>query len=250
MLSKKIVKYIQSLSQKKLRDEEGVFMAEGPKLVGEFLASESFTCKIICAQKEWFSENEKLFNISVPDIYEADEDILRKISLLKTPNKVVAVFEKRESNLQPQLSSKITLILEGISDPGNMGTIIRIADWFAIHNIICSEDSVDCYNPKVIQSTMGSLARVHILYTDLTTFFLAHKNISIYAATLSGKNILEFKNLQEGFILIGNESTGVSEKLLAISKEQITIPRYGNAESLNAAVATGIILSHLRSPLS
>lgn len=250
MLSKKIVKYIQSLSYKKLRDEEGAFIAEGPKVVAELLASQNFVCKIVCAEKEWLLSNKDLFNIPLSDIYEIDEDSLQKISLLKTPNKVIAVFRKKELSIQPELSNKITLALDEISDPGNMGTIIRIADWFAIENIICSENCVDCYNPKVVQSTMGSLARVNIFYTDLKTFFSTHENISIYAATLSGKNVSEFKGLHEGFILIGNESKGINEELLDLSKNQITIPRSGNAESLNAAVATGIILSHIKSPLS
>ncbi len=245
MLSKKIVKYIQSLSHKKLRDEEGAFIAEGPKVVAELLSSQNFVCKIVCAEKEWLLSNKGLFNNPLSDIYEIDEDSLQKISLLKTPNKIVAIFNKKNANTNPQLLNKITLILDSISDPGNMGTIIRIADWFAIENIICSEDCVDCYNPKVIQSTMGSLARVNIFYTDLEAFFSSHENISIYAATLSGKDVSEFKGLHEGFILIGNESKGISEELLDLSKNQITIPRYGNAESLNAAVATGIILSHM-----
>lgn len=246
MLSKKIVKYIQSLSHKKYRDEEGAFIAEGPKIIAELLASQNFTCKIVCAEKEWISANKDLFNSSPSNIYEIDEASLQKISLLKTPNKVVAIFSKKELSKQPELSNKISLALDGIGNPGNMGTIIRIADWFAIENIICSEDCVECYNPKVVQSTVGSLARVNILYTDLKSFFLSNKNISIYAATLSGKNVSEFKNIHEGFILIGNESKGISKELLTISKNQITIPRYGNAESLNAAVATGIILSHMR----
>lgn len=250
MLSKKIVKYIQSLSHKKLRDEEGAFIAEGPKVVAEFLVSQNFICKIACAEKEWLFANKDSLDIPQSDIYEIDENSLKKVSLLKTPNRVIAVFRKKKSNTQPQLDNKITLVLDGIRDPGNMGTIIRIADWFAIENIICSEDSVDCYNPKVVQSTMGSLARVNILYTDLKSFFSSHKNISIYAATLSGKNVSEFNKISKGFILIGNESEGISEELLAVSKNQITIPRYGNAESLNAAVATGIILSHMISFLS
>ncbi len=245
MLSKNIAKYIQSLSHKKLRDEEDAFIAEGPKVVAGLLASKNFICKIICGEKEWLLVNKILFNSPLTDIYEVDDRSLKKISLLKTPNKVIAVFRKKESNFQPQLSNKITLVLDDISDPGNMGTIIRIADWFGIENIICSENCVDVYNPKVVQSTMGSLASVNILYAVLTDFFQAHKNINLYAATLSGKNVSEFQNLHEGFILIGNESKGISDELLALSKNQITIPRFGHAESLNAAVATGIILSHV-----
>lgn len=246
MLSKKLVKYIQSLSHKKLRDEEGVFVAEGPKVVSELLASGIFSCKIICAEKDWILANENSIIIPHTDIHEIDEDLIKKISSLKTPNKVVAIFKKRELNPNPLLTGKISLILDEISDPGNMGTIIRIADWFAIENIICSVGCVDCYNPKVVQSTMGSLARVDILYTDLKTLMLTHKSIHTYAATLTGKDVGEFRSVDQGFLLIGNEAKGVSEQLLTMAKDQITIPRYGHAESLNAAVATGIILSHLK----
>ncbi len=246
MLSKKLVKYIQSLSHKKLRDEEGVFVAEGPKVVSEFLTSGIFSCKMICAEKDWILANENCFAFEKTDILEIDEDSIKKVSSLKTPNKVVAIFKKRELNPNPLLNGKISLILDDISDPGNMGTIIRIADWFAIENIICSLGCVDCYNPKVVQSTMGSLSRVDILYTDLKSVLLSNESIHTYAATLSGKDISEFRNVDEGFLLIGNEAKGLSEQLLAIAKDQVTIPRYGHAESLNAAIATGIILSHLK----
>ncbi|MEO8108543.1 MAG: RNA methyltransferase [Ginsengibacter sp.] len=249
MLSKKVAKYIQSLSHKKLRDDLGAFVAEGPKVVSELLSSGKFNCKLICADKEWLEQSQNFISIPVEEIFEIDQETLKKISLLKTANKVVAVFYKKEEIHLPPFSNKITLLLDGISDPGNLGTIIRIADWFAIENIICSENCVDCYNPKVVQSTMGSLGRVNLFYKELSSFISANKNIHTYAAALAGRPLSAFKNLQEAFILIGNESKGVSEKLLAMSTDQITIPKYGDAESLNAAVATGIILSHL-SPLS
>lgn len=249
MLSKKVAKYIQSLSHKKFRDDLGAFVAEGPKVVSELLSSGKFSCKIICAQKEWLEQAKDFINIPVTDIYEIDEEALKKNSLLKTPNKVVAVFYKKEEIHIPFLSNKVTLLLDDISDPGNLGTIIRIADWFAIENIICSENCVDCYNPKVVQATMGSLGRVNIFYKELSSFIADNRNIHTFAAALAGRPLSAFKNLREAFILIGNESKGVSEHLLAMSADQINIPKYGGAESLNAAVATGIILSHL-SPLS
>ena len=245
MLTKKIVKYIQSLSQKKLRDIENVFIAEGPKVVEELLSSGVFDCKIICAEPVWILTNEQLLKQSFSEVYEADEDSLKKISFLKTPNKVVGVFAKREMKNDLQFSDKITLLLDDISDPGNMGTIIRIADWFAVANIVCSENCVDCYNPKVVQATMGSLARLNIIYTDIKAFLLDQTYINIYAATLSGTEIAEVGAVKEGFVLIGNESRGISEELLILSKKHITISKYGSAESLNAAVATGIILSHI-----
>jgi len=249
MLSKKIVKYIQSLSQKKLRDEYGQFIAETPKVVTELLSSGNFTCKLLCADKIWISENANLLrNILPGSVYEIEESLLQKISLLKTPNRVVTVFDKKLPVPNPVIAGKLSLMLDDIQDPGNLGTIIRNADWFGIDNIICSENCADCYNPKVVQASMGSLARVCILYVSLHSFVEANKNISVYAATLAGTPVTALKNIREGIIVIGNESRGVSKELLDIATLHITIPGHGNAESLNAAVATGILLSHITTP--
>ncbi|MGN6194165.1 MAG: TrmH family RNA methyltransferase [Ginsengibacter sp.] len=246
MLSKKIVKYIQSLSHKKFRDEEGVFIAEGPKIVAELLAAAKFKCQLICADRSWLLENESLLKkINSEDIFEADDHWLKSLSLLKTPNKVVAVFEKKNLEDIPDLSNQISLMLDDLQDPGNLGTLIRIADWFAVENIICSENSVDCYNPKVVQSTMGSLSRVNVFYTDLLSFIEKNKNVPVYATTLHGISIYQLPKIKEGIILIGNESKGIHEDLLKIISHQITIPKLGHAESLNAAVAGGIILSKI-----
>ncbi len=245
MLSKTIVKYIQSLAHKKLRDEHGVFIAEGPKVVAELLHSNKFPCKIICGLQSWMDDNAVLLrNISAEDKIEINESELERISLLQTPNKVMAVFYKKENELT-DLKNNFSLMLDEIQDPGNMGTIIRTADWFGIKNIICSNECADCYNPKVVQASMGSLGRVNIIYTQLEEFIHENKGISIYAATLTGKHLSSFTKLKEGIILIGNESKGVKENLLRLAAEQITIPKYGEAESLNAGVAAGIILSHI-----
>ena len=245
MLSKTIVKYIQSLAHKKLRDEHGVFIAEGPKVVAELLHSNKFPCKIICGLQSWMDDNAVLLrNISAEDKIEINESELERISLLQTPNKVIAVFYKKENELT-DLKNNFSLMLDEIQDPGNMGTIIRTADWFGIKNIICSNECADCYNPKVVQASMGSLGRVNIIYTQLEEFIHENKGISIYAATLTGKHLSSFNKLKEGIILIGNESKGVKENLLRLAAEQITIPKYGEAESLNAGVAAGIILSHI-----
>jgi TrmH family RNA methyltransferase len=144
------------------------------------------------------------------------------------------------------VSLKLSLLLDGIRDPGNMGTIIRIADWFGVAHIICSEDCVDCYNPKVVQATMGSLAGVDIFYTGLDKFISSNKALNVYAATLSGKDVSGIGKIKEGLLIIGNESTGIRDTLLPFITEQISIPRYGRAESLNAAVACGIILAAIR----
>ena len=247
MLTKKIAKYIQSLSHKKFRDEEASFIAEGPKVVSELLSSKKFVCHIVCAEKEWLLENEILLkNISSENIFEIDEHWLKRISLLKTPNKVVAIFKQEMPDLAPVLSGKISLMLDDIQDPGNMGTLIRIVDWFRIENIICSENCVDCYNPKVVQSTMGSLSRVNLLYTDLASFIRKNSTINVFAAALSGASIFEIEKTHEGIILIGNESKGVHNDLLKLAANTITIPRFGGAESLNAAVASGIILAQMK----
>ena len=156
----------------------------------------------------------------------------------------MAVFYKKEDKITG-LKDNFSLMLDEIKDPGNMGTIIRTADWFGVKNIICSNECVDYYNPKVVQATMGSLCRVNIIYTELEEFINKNKAIKTYAATLSGKPLSSFNKLKEGIILIGNESKGVKENLLKLVAEQITIPKQGEAESLNAAVACGIILSHL-----
>lgn len=245
MLRKTDVKYIQSLSLKKVRDQEGMFVAEGPKIVSEFLTSKYFLCKNIYGLKKWFDDNENLL-IDFPNEnkIEIDEIDLEKISLLKKPNNVVAVFNKK-SEAAADLKNCLSLMLYEIQDPGNMGTIIRTADWFGIKNIICSDECVDCYNPKVVQATMGSLARVNIIYTKLEEFINKNKSINLYAAALHGKSIFSINKIKEGIILIGNESKGVSESLLKLCTEIITIPKYGEAESLNAAVACGIVLSYL-----
>ena len=246
MLTKKIVKYIQSLSHKKFRDGEAAFIAEGPKVVAEFLMSQKYSCRVICAEKNWLYENENLVRpVSPENVYEADEQWLQRISLLKTAHKVVAVFNKSVPVAEPVIKNKIVLMLDDIQDPGNLGTIIRNADWFGIENIICSKNCADCYNPKVVQSSMGSLCRVNILYSDLISFIEENSSAKIYAAALSGTPVHELGDMSEGIILIGNESKGIHEDLFKRSCKLITIPRIGAAESLNAAVACGIILSHI-----
>ena len=245
MLSKKIVKYIQSLSLKKFRDAEGAFVAEGPKIVSEFLSEKKLKCVLVCAVKDWLNENQILLqSANVSSVYETDEPRLKSISQLKTPNKVLAVFMKKEAS-SASLAGKISIMLDDLQDPGNLGTIIRIADWFAIENIICSDNSVDCYNPKVVQSSMGSLARVNVIYSHPETWLHAHPNMPAYAATLSGTSIFDLPKISEGIFLIGNESKGIHGTLLKLCTHHITIPRLGKAESLNAGVATGIILSQI-----
>ncbi|HEV8506679.1 MAG TPA: RNA methyltransferase [Chitinophagaceae bacterium] len=242
MVSKSQLKYIQSLGQKKYRDTEGVFVAEGPKLVKELIQGKNVELSQIFALNEWIRENNDLLeSVNVTPINEIE---LQRISQLTTPNKVIAVVKKFEA-IEPIIKERISLVLDAIRDPGNLGTIIRIADWFGISQVICSDDCADIYNPKVVQATMGSIARVRVFYTVLPGWLKQQTGTRIYAAMLEGRDVTKMSVIKEGLIIIGNESSGIDEELQQCANEKISIPRKGNAESLNAAVATGIILSHL-----
>jgi TrmH family RNA methyltransferase len=240
MLVKAKAKYIQSLGQKKHRDSEGRFIAEGPKIVSELLDAAPNYIDEVYAVKEWLKEYP-----SRKDFIEVTEEELEKLSQLKTPNQVVAVLRKFDNDDPIEVKGRLSLVLDTIQDPGNLGTIIRIADWFGIGQIICSNDCADVYNPKVVQATMGSIGRVKVFYADLEEWLYKQKDIRIYATALEGKDITKMPVIREGMIVIGNESNGIHEGILALTNERITIPGKGKAESLNAAVATGIILSHL-----
>ncbi len=244
MLAKSRLKYIQTLGQKKFREQERMFIAEGPTIVSELLTTRATIVKEIFAVKNWINENNKLLRpgITVAEITEKELD---RISQLTTPNQVLAIVRQFDSHASITTKSRITLVLDTIRDPGNLGTIIRIADWFGIEQIVCAEDSTDLYNPKVVQATMGSIARVKVFYTDLRNWLSQQKDVRIYAAVLEGQDISTMKKLQEGIILIGNESKGIRGELLQLANVRITIPGKGKAESLNAAIATGIILFQL-----
>ena len=243
MISKNQVKYIQSLGQKKSRDIENRFIAEGPKLANELLNAENCRIVQLFALKEWIDENPNASKHT--EVIELSGVELEKISQLTTPNQVLAVIEKIQWKNDPEVKGNISLALDTIQDPGNMGTIIRLADWFGIKNIFCSTDCVDVYNPKVIQSSMGSISRVRIEYTDILSWLTENNDVLIYAAVLDGRDVTKMEKIKEGIIVIGNESKGIHQEVLKLANVQITIPGKGKAESLNAAVATGIILSHL-----
>jgi TrmH family RNA methyltransferase len=235
MLSRNEAKYIQSLYHKKNRDAEGVFVAEGVKLISELLHS-ALTMTSIYALRKWTEQNPEVKNVTT-----VNESELKRISAFETPNEVLAVVEKKIVKRIPDLGGKITLILDGIQDPGNLGTIIRTADWFGIENIIASEDTADLYNPKVIQASMGSFIRVNIFYEELKQF-LAANTIPVYGTMLNGEDIASIRSPEECLLVTGNESKGIRNEIIAFIQKRIAIPRLGKAESLNAAIATGIIL--------
>lgn len=243
MLSKREIKDIQSLSLKKFRDELKLFVAEGPKVVGELIELMPQQVEKVFAVKEWIGSNGHL--LQHIRVIETSEAGLQRISQLQTPNQVVAVIKQLASH-RPEGSSSFILYLDSIQDPGNLGTIIRIADWFGVKHIVCTAGCADMYNPKVVQSSMASIARVNVFY-DEGQEWLQQQRLPVYAATLNGASLYETEKTGKGILIIGNESRGISEQILQYASEQITIPRKGKAESLNAAVATGIILSHLLS---
>lgn len=239
MLSKSTVKYIQSLQHKKFRDQEAVFVAEGPKLVKELLDANLFTCVAIYAMDGWQQTGGSTLPVEPVPVKDYE---LEKISSLSKPNQVLAIFMQKKANSQPDIRNKITLVLDDIQDPGNLGTIIRTADWFDVQHIICSMQTADMYNSKVVQSTMASLGRVEMLYTNIEYWLAEHPSIPVLAATLEGESLTRISLPSEAIIVIGNESKGVSDAILKKSTQQITIPRIGQAESLNAAVATALVL--------
>jgi TrmH family RNA methyltransferase len=239
MLSKSQIKYIQSLGHKKFRDQERAFIVEGPKMVREMLNSPNTRPIHIYAVAEFTDAvigDHLLTRIREPE--------LERISSLVTPNQVLAVFEK-PGFPPPQWTNSISLLLDGIQDPGNLGTIVRIADWFGIPQVVCSSSTSDIFNAKAVQATMGSISRVHVLYEEPETLIRKYPELPAYAAVLDGRNLYHMERVHRGMIVIGNESRGIRGELLKLVAHPVTIPRIGQAESLNAAVAAGIILSHL-----
>jgi TrmH family RNA methyltransferase len=243
MLSKNEIKYTQSLGHKKRRDEERLFLMEGSKMVAELLEQYSSQIVRLYATETFFQEHPNAKQILQHHIVSEDE--LARISQLQTPNQALALvhyFPEQTFELQ---SNEWTLALDGIRDPGNIGTIIRLADWFGIQNIICSPDCADIYNPKVVQSTMGSIMRVTVYEKDLAAF-LAEQQLPVFGAVLGGKELSSFEFPKGGILVIGNESNGIREDVITHLTEKLMIPRFGEAESLNAAIATSIFLWELK----
>lgn len=232
-LSKNKVKLIRSLRLKKNRISEGLFVVEGDKMVREIIDSHPDLVEFICT-----TQDERLYVHS----FHTDVRTMKEITTLTNPPSLLAVIKK--VNL-PQSDKGIILALDGIQDPGNLGTIIRTADWFGIKQIICSKETVDCYNPKVVQSTMGSIFRLRIDYLDLNEY-MTNCDLPVYGALLDGKNMYEKTFEKNALLLIGNEGNGISGDLLPRITYPILIPQHGEAESLNASIATAIILAEFK----
>lgn len=237
MLSKSQIKLITRLKQKKYRIADGFFVAEGIKVINELLNS-SLQLHYLYTTESFVDNNEQEILIT--------ENELKKISFLTTPNKALAVFKIPE---QKNIETKgLIVALDSVRDPGNLGTIIRLCDWFGVKELICSKETVDCYNPKVVQATMGSITRVNISYLDLN-MFLAETKIPIFGAFMDGENVYKKQLPKEGIIVLGNEANGISKNIEKQVTERIAIPRFGDlqeTESLNVATAGSILLSEFR----
>lgn len=247
MLSKNKIKYIHSLELKKNRKEERAFVAEGHKLVGDLLGH--FPCRMLVAVPAWL---EKHPYAQATEIIEVTPEELTKASLQKTPQEVLAVFEQPQYDIRAEEAEQsLCIALDDIQDPGNLGTIIRVADWFGIEHIFCSQGTVDVFNPKTIQATMGALARVKLHYCNLKTLIESlGENTPIYGTFLDGNNIYSETLSENGLIVMGNEGKGVSEEIARLVNKRLYIPNYppqrATSESLNVAMATGIVCAEFR----
>ena len=246
MISKATIKKIHALDMRKFRRNERLFVAEGPKLVDELCAT--MKPVYIAALPEWISENAKIVSGTEYDIVTPDE--LQRASLQKNPQQVIALFPIPEHRFcTEQLRNELVLMLDGVQDPGNLGTIARIADWFGIRNILCSAETADIYNPKAVQATMGALARVKFHYTDLTQL-LSEYDGAVYGTFLDGENIYGQELSANGIIVMGNEGKGISTSVGEMINRRLYIPNYPigtqTTESLNVAIATSIVCAEFR----
>lgn len=248
MVSKNKIKFIRSLEFKKNRVTSHRFVAEGPKVVGDLLGIQQAET-LICT-KSWLDIYEK--KINAKEIIDTTDDELKKISFLQHPQQVLAVFEYTDKSVDNfPCKDKLSLALDNVQDPGNLGTIIRIADWFGIENIYCSKDTADLFNPKVVQATMGSIARVNVIYTDLGDLMNnLPDDFPIYGTFLDGKSIYDQSLSSEGLVVMGNEGKGISKEIAKRINHRLLIPNYPptreTADSLNVAIATAITCSEFR----
>lgn len=246
MLSKSQISFVKSLHQKKYRRENGLFLVEGIKSIKEFIQSSYQIHTIFYTTEQRDGLPQLPANISLFEVNNAE---LAKISTLQAPQGILAlVYIPENKSINPEvLANQFTLVLDGVQDPGNMGTIIRTADWFGFKHIVCSEDTVEAYNPKTVQATMGSLARINISYVKLTDF-IAKSKLPVFGALLEGKSIYKTNWGKEGLVILGNEGKGITEEVILKVNQPVTIPNFGEAESLNVAVSAAIFCSEIKRP--
>lgn len=250
MLSKAKIKLIQSLEQKKKRREEQLFVAEGPKVVGDLLPY--FTCRLIVAESTWITQHPE---VRATEIIEVTREELRKASFLKTPQEILALFELPAYPTPFDIATnELCLALDDVQDPGNLGTIIRVADWFGIRHIFCSIGTTDAYSPKTVQASMGAISRVQMHYVKLSDFIheirTKSPSLPIYGTFLEGKNIYKESLTRNGIIIMGNEGNGISEEIHKMVSHKLFIPNFPEgsttSESLNVAIATAITCAEFR----
>ena len=244
MISKSLIKYVQSLHSRKHRQKYDKFIAQGPKIVIEIIRSQNIELEYIFGNASFIEENKDLLHTYQSIVHEVSDKDLERISTNKTPNGVVLVANKRNNGAKVILNNEWAIYLDRVQDPGNVGTIIRIADWFGINKVILSSECADVYNPKVLQSTMGGFLRVNIYNQEFDEVKEQNPDTKIYATTLQGESMYGL-SLEPGLVVIGNESKGIQKSILDASDVSVSIPAKGKAESLNAAVACGIIISNL-----
>ncbi|MBS1680644.1 MAG: RNA methyltransferase [Bacteroidetes bacterium] len=242
MVSKAKIKFVKSLQVKKYRKQEQSFVVEGAKSVEELLHS-NYTIDWLAASEMFLKKNENVIQKRKVEYVVADEKELAQLGHFQTNDAALAVA-KMKPNVAPNLKDEFCLVLDGLGDPGNVGTILRTADWYGIKNIIASEDTADFYNPKTISATMGSFCRVSFFYTDLPDF-LQRNTQPVFGTFMDGDNVHRIDFGKSGLIVIGNESNGISNRVSRFVSQRITIPKTGGAESLNAAIATGIVLDNV-----
>jgi TrmH family RNA methyltransferase len=246
MLSKNKIKLIGSLSNKKYRDELSLFVVEGTKSVLDI--AQYYPCDIVFATAEWLQQH----TVKANETIEVDEDELKKISFLKTPQQVLAVFQKKEIEFNAaKIEMQLSLALDNVQDPGNLGTIVRIADWFGVENIFCSTTCADVFNPKTVQATMGAIGRVKIHYVELHSFIKGlNSTVEVFGTFLNGDDIYKKQLPQHGLIVMGSEGKGISPDIEQLISSRLFIPNFPQgvltSESLNVAVATAIVCSEFR----
>lgn len=254
MLSKNKLKLLRQLASKKYRDELQLFIAEGPKVVGDLLGA--FPCAVLLATREWLDVHGELAACGLKDvnteIVEVTQHELEQASLLKTPRDVIALFRRPDVAVDTDAPRRaLTIALDGVQDPGNLGTILRVADWFGIEHVYCSLDTADAFSPKTIQATMGAIARVKVHYLALPTLFESFgPEVPVYGTFLDGENLYAQELTPHGVIVMGNEGNGISSAVAALINRRLFIPSFPanreTSESLNVAIATAITCAEFR----
>lgn len=250
MISNNRIKYLKSLQQKKYRDLENKFLVEGKKIVEEAFSLHRDLIDVVYCTNEYAETHPNELK-ETTEIVSYEE--IKKISSLTKPQQIIAVLNKpKQTDFRFESQHDLILVLDAIRDPGNLGTILRMADWFGVQHIICSTDCVDCYNPKVVQATMGAILRSKLYFTDLPEFLISARsnNFEIYGATLDGENIYKSNLIKKSVIVVGNESDGISKEICNLLSQELLIPNFSphqeKTESLNVAIATSVILSEFR----